>query len=278
MFPLHECQHHPILLCVQLQTKLPTNNIMEPDEEKSWLFEESYASERSGTSKKSIVRVVTLTKIYFIVLHAIIIALIGVLLIVMVSAGHSRTATAAQSWSPVQQHVEYELQREYASEDTHSIFSGPPTPEQDHAWDELEKPSFFRVTREELERAGSSFDNIAELTDGGYVATLGVYHELHCVRQLRFYLSKEKYYPNLTQVQADYLQHHLDHCLEALRHVVMCHGNTALRSFAWVDPSAQLPKAQSNSNMSCVKWSSIYEWSQSRMVPYNPSLVRPLGK
>lgn len=41
--------------------------------------------------------------------------------------------------------------------------------------------SFFKVTRDELEKAGSSLDNIAELTGGGYVATLGVYHELHCV-------------------------------------------------------------------------------------------------
>ncbi|KAI1123320.1 hypothetical protein F5Y10DRAFT_251998 [Nemania abortiva] len=251
---------------------------MEPDEEKSWLFEEVYASEKSGTSGQPIARAIVLKRIYFIVLHGIIIALVIILLIVTGPAKSCRTATAAQSWSPVQQHVEYELQREYASEDTHSNFAGPPTPEQDHAWDELERPSFFRVTRQELERAGSSFENITELVGGGYVATLGVYHELHCVRQLRFYLSKERYYPNLTQVQVDYLQHHLDHCLEALRHVVMCHGNTALRSFAWTDPSALLPKAQSNSNMNCVKWSSIYEWSQSRMVPYNPPLVRPLGK
>lgn len=41
--------------------------------------------------------------------------------------------------------------------------------------------TFFRTTKEELERAGESFENIAELPEGGYVATLGVYHELHCV-------------------------------------------------------------------------------------------------
>lgn len=220
----------------------------------------------------------TPTRIYLVVLHAIIITLASILLVSVGSAKTRRHPAVTQSWSPVQQQVEYELKLEYSSEATHSNYSGSPTLEQDRAWDELVRPSFFKVTRDELEKAGSSLDNIAELTGGGYVATLGVYHELHCVRQPRFYIFKERYYPHLTQVQEDYLKHHLDHCLDALRHAVMCHGNTALRSFAWDDPSAEEPKAQSNSKMSCVKWSSIYKWSQSRMVAYNPSLVRPLER
>ncbi|KAI0206735.1 hypothetical protein F4808DRAFT_405140 [Astrocystis sublimbata] len=253
---------------------------MEPDEEKSWLIEESDAPGSLGTSRKPSTRATTLKRIYFILLHIVIIVLFGIVTWLLLSRPTKDygTATATQSWSPVHQYVEYEIQKEYASEDPHSNFSGPPSPDVERAWDDLERPTFFRVTREELERAGSSFDQIAMLADGGYVATLGVYHELHCVRQMRFFLWREKYYPNLTQLQEDYLYHHLDHCLEALRHVVMCHGNTALRSFAWVDPSAQLPKAQSNSQRSCVKWSSIHDWSESRMVPYNPDLARPSGQ
>jgi hydrogenase maturation factor HypE len=34
---------------------------------------------------------------------------------------------------------------------------------------------------EELEKAGENLHNISELTGGGYLATIGVYHELHCV-------------------------------------------------------------------------------------------------
>jgi hypothetical protein len=41
--------------------------------------------------------------------------------------------------------------------------------------------SFFKVTHEELEKAGSSFNGITELANGGYVTTLEVYHELPCV-------------------------------------------------------------------------------------------------
>lgn len=32
-----------------------------------------------------------------------------------------------------------------------------------------------------MDKAGESRENLAELVDGGYLATLGVYHELHCV-------------------------------------------------------------------------------------------------
>lgn len=40
---------------------------------------------------------------------------------------------------------------------------------------------YFNASVEELKRAGESFENIAELTDGGYPASLGAYHQLHCV-------------------------------------------------------------------------------------------------
>jgi hypothetical protein len=55
---------------------------------------------------------------------------------------------------------------------------------------------YFNATVEELEKAGESFVNMAELTDGGYPASLGVYHELHCVVRCplpNLYLLQKKY-------------------------------------------------------------------------------------
>lgn len=88
---------------------------------------------------------------------------------------------------------------------------------------------FFNVSLEELRRSGESLDGVAEVEEGGYSATLGVYHELHCLvsplatsaqqrgnfssdtsqRQLRFYLFREIYYPDLTRKQEIYLFDHL---------------------------------------------------------------------
>lgn len=40
----------------------------------------------------------------------------------------------------------------------------------------------FRATREEMKRAGEIVDDdTTELIGGGYLASLGVYHDLHCL-------------------------------------------------------------------------------------------------
>jgi hypothetical protein len=39
----------------------------------------------------------------------------------------------------------------------------------------------FNASLAELQRAGESLENLAGLEGGGYVAALGVYHELHCL-------------------------------------------------------------------------------------------------
>jgi hypothetical protein len=41
---------------------------------------------------------------------------------------------------------------------------------------------YFAASREEMVKAGESIDEkTLEVTGGGYLATLGVYHELHCI-------------------------------------------------------------------------------------------------
>ena len=51
---------------------------------------------------------------------------------------------------------------------------------------------YFAATREELEKGGEALDNLAELIDGGYVATIGAYHELHCIVCASFFLPRHR--------------------------------------------------------------------------------------
>ncbi|KAI1119910.1 hypothetical protein F5Y10DRAFT_273593 [Nemania abortiva] len=171
-------------------------------------------------------------------------------------------------YAPAHQHVEYELSAEHGLDHhTYSKYSGSPTAEQDAAWDKLIRPSFFNATYEELERAGEWSERVAELTGGGYPATIG--------RRMRLYLFKERYYPNLTKAQDDYIHGHLDHCIESLRLTIMCYGNTAMYSFAWDDPPSWRPSTKSKASSVCAKWSSIEEWGRSRMIPTNPDYHGP---
>lgn len=48
----------------------------------------------------------------------------------------------------------------------------------------------LRVSKEELETAGIWRDDIVELENGGYMASLGVMHELHCLVSQRWISSR----------------------------------------------------------------------------------------
>ncbi|KAI1800518.1 hypothetical protein F4811DRAFT_26099 [Daldinia bambusicola] len=229
------------------------------------------------TERHDCTKTAKLFRVYFVLLHVALFVL--VLVIIQWAYPYRKTdheLVEGSTWSPIQRFVQYEV-RDRDTHGHHKVqkLAGPPTAEKDKAWDHLIKPAYFNATIQELERAGESLENVTRLIGGGYLASIGVFHELHCVRQLRFYIYKERYYPNLSESDEKYLQIHLDHCIEALRETVMCNGNTALISFYWDNPNSSQPAAQSNARSECAQWDSIERWGYSRMVPTNPDFERP---
>ncbi|OCK81435.1 hypothetical protein K432DRAFT_450040 [Lepidopterella palustris CBS 459.81] len=85
---------------------------------------------------------------------------------------------------------------------------------------------------------------------GGYMASLGVYHELHCL------------------VSSSH------HCIEAIRLSLMCAGNPGLYSFKWGN-STRKPKTKTNSARTCVDWEALDGWARKRGVGMRPRLKRP---
>ncbi|KAI1283961.1 hypothetical protein F5Y07DRAFT_348204 [Xylaria sp. FL0933] len=179
------------------------------------------------------------------------------------------------SWSPIKDFIEYEL-RELQPDPNNKVefFGGPPTEQQDDAWDHLINAAFFNASLDEFLKAGESLDDLAELKDGGFLASLGVYHELHCLRQIRLYVYKEVYYPKISSKNNYHLQDHVDHCLESLRQTIMCYGNTAITSFHWTTPDLLGPEPRSNARSVCAKWETIESWAYSRRVSVSPDYTR----
>ncbi|KAI3336897.1 hypothetical protein HD806DRAFT_475104 [Xylariaceae sp. AK1471] len=211
-------------------------------------------------------------RVYIAILHVLIATLLWALCRQASIPTLHPKLEVGRTWSPAQHLIEYELNDEHTNNHTHyTKYSGPPSDDQDKAWDELIRPIFFNVSLEEVERAEESVpDEITELADGGYLAILGVYHELHCLRQLRFWLYKDRYYPNVTEKGSEYIHNHLDHCLETLRLTIQCHANTALYTFHWADPADIQPSTKSNSRSVCAKWEPIEAWAYSRRVAISP--------
>ncbi|TRX95548.1 hypothetical protein FHL15_003506 [Xylaria flabelliformis] len=176
---------------------------MTKDEESAFLFQDCDTNEPTPpVSRHGKTKFFTPLRVYLVILHVVLVFVLGVLL----STRRSLHGLRPNGQPPAYEAIKYKVKSEHGLDPhSYSNYSGPPTYEQDRAWDYLIRPVFFKASREELERAGESVESSIELVGGGYAATLGVHHELHCLRQPRLYLYKDRYFPTLTEAQANYL-------------------------------------------------------------------------
>ncbi|PSN69535.1 hypothetical protein BS50DRAFT_599728 [Corynespora cassiicola Philippines] len=195
------------------------------------------------------------------------------LLLLVVSNGvwwaafHSREAQEASSscvrpqlvWSPGTIAIEYERVVLNRSIESENVFAGKRTKAMDKAWAELVKPMALKISNEELEQLGET--SISFRDGSGYLAEMGVFHELHCVKHLHEHLSLD--FRNMTEDELDFERAHVDHCLEYLREAAMCRGDPTLAFFTWDDG---IPKSKRDTTNECVKWDKLRAFAESRMV------------
>ncbi|KAI3325574.1 hypothetical protein HD806DRAFT_490702 [Xylariaceae sp. AK1471] len=172
-------------------------------------------------------------------------------------------------WIP----VSYEARDEYVAENEQNT----------KAWDDLMSPTYFSASHADLQKAGESINSSVFLVDGGYLAGLGVYHDIHCLRRLRLFLDSNGYYDELTEENMEYLRDHLGHCIESLRRTVICNADTNIFTFTWkneqeVRPGVLRPMPQSKPQRKCVSFGAVESWIMERHVSLHPRLVKPNGE
>ncbi|KAF1955636.1 hypothetical protein CC80DRAFT_415111 [Byssothecium circinans] len=181
--------------------------------------------------------------------------------------------------APARASVTYSLREGYsANHDAESEYSGFPNEANNNAWEDLIYPMFFNATASEILKAGSSPEDSVLLAEGGYISALGVYHELHCLRRIRLFLYAPVYYPTMTPANLDYVQKHLDHCLETLRISLMCTADLSLYNFRWHAADDDRPQPETHGRRKCANWESVDTWARTRRLDYDPVLVRTTGK
>ncbi|MCJ1261207.1 hypothetical protein MMC22_001071 [Lobaria immixta] len=132
-----------------------------------------------------------------------------------------------------------------------SPYVGPPSLKIDGAWSDLMGNMTIRVTESELARNGQMS---VRLPNGGYLAWLGVFYQLHCVKMLRQLNYRDHYHPNLTTKEQRDWQVHADHCIELLRASAMCHPDiSSLTTFVW-DKSEKPMLSTERPLHRCVDW------------------------
>ncbi|KAK5987043.1 hypothetical protein PT974_11159 [Cladobotryum mycophilum] len=168
--------------------------------------------------------------------------------------------------APAQHVLKYEVSTDNDVGHKHSKYTGQPTEANQKAWADLLKPLYFNATRDELVRAGEALDRAVEFQGEDMLELLRcIMNSIASYENLRFFVYREHYYPNITDVQHNALQGHLDHCIEQLRIATMCQSNTAMYSFHWRNPKAYRPSTESSGKAVCAKWSTVENWARSRM-------------
>ncbi|GAW20384.1 hypothetical protein ANO14919_098900 [Xylariales sp. No.14919] len=173
--------------------------------------------------------------------------------------------------------MQYERRTEwYPSE---APFDLEPSDELDMAWDDLLYAINVRLTEDELRRFNVNMTNRVQVSGGDYLGSIGVYHHLHCLNNLRMLIHWDYYKPKWEDYAfpEQFGVEHSDHCINSLRQAVMCHPNTAITSFEWVDEFNSLEgKVQRLEAMStCAKWSSINEWARKKALVKGNFSYRP---
>ncbi|POR31939.1 Uncharacterized protein TPAR_07846 [Tolypocladium paradoxum] len=115
----------------------------------------------------------------------------------------------------------------------------------------------------------------------GYIGTLNVYHELHCIKRLYQDTYPEAYGKGLTSQQKEANRLHkgnhapesyheltlplvIDHCLDFLRQASMCHADVGIITFQWSADSL-VPVANSTTHQ-CANWKKLDAWTKRRTV------------
>ncbi|KAG2128653.1 uncharacterized protein EDB93DRAFT_1108938 [Suillus bovinus] len=122
---------------------------------------------------------------------------------------------------------------------TPSIYRGSPSPEIDATWDRVAlNARQIRMTREQLLRTGEkpspAMVRYPEEYGGGYMTTVEVIHQLHCLDMLRRASWGDQSAGHGAHESPKEFRVHLDHCIEMLRQITMCRGDVTMLTYDWV--------------------------------------------
>ncbi|RFU79812.1 hypothetical protein TARUN_2407 [Trichoderma arundinaceum] len=139
-------------------------------------------------------------------------------------------------------------------------FVGKPSPDIDKAWHDLLNAENI-VIEEKYMRALGRENLGVRIPDGeGYIGTLNVYHEIHCLKRIHQYMYPDYYFADFTSEEHEINQH----CIDFLLQSAMCHGDVGLMTFEWVD-GYRIPLANSTSHQ-CINWAKLDKWTKERTV------------
>lgn len=164
-----------------------------------------------------------------------------------------------------------------ALRDNSSIWRQRPSPEVDAAWDEIsgEKFQLITVSASDVLRSGKdpSVTLQAPISwghgEGAYIAQIEVFHQIHCLNELRKEIYKDYYYSgdHLSEVH----QSHKAHCIHMLLQALTCTSDVGIITHNWVhnerirEPKTR-PMADFNVVKQCANFDKLLDWMRKAAV------------
>lgn len=160
--------------------------------------------------------------------------------------------------------------------DKYGVMNSPtaqdPGPGLDQAWHDLLSSMMIRVTPQELQSQTSELSIPLADGSGDYVASLGVYHELHCTKLLKHWLHKDHYLAGWDEDRVYQYWKHLNHCIDWIKTAALCRSDTTLTTLAW---NGSRLDTEYPVEYTCVQPESLFEWADQRAVDVSePGILR----
>lgn len=143
-------------------------------------------------------------------------------------------------------------------------------------------PLILGVGAEELELSRNNFslETVVELEadngGGGYMASLEMFHQLHCLNFLRKWTYME-YYQGIDDFWKEenkfHLREHTDHCIDMLRQVLMCQSDTGLVVFHWTKKVGS-PSPYFSTSHRCRDPEQVLQWAHAIAKPVNRHIYK----
>jgi len=182
--------------------------------------------------------------------------------------------------SPALEAVEYEVQQFKAGLKAKSVWSEDPGAEVDKAWHNITETGYFGLPEEAWKSFNPHLEEGVKLPNGQYLATLDVYHKLHCLdilrRAVHFNYYHDKYPAFINHTDAT-INEHLGHCIEILRINVMCEADVTVMTYNWVENRPE-PMPYFDTVHTCRKWERISEWMDMADLSHQFQPEKPVGQ
>ncbi|KAL8970275.1 MAG: hypothetical protein Q9197_003891 [Variospora fuerteventurae] len=131
----------------------------------------------------------------------------------------------------------------------------------------------MRITEADVLKVGKTKDavKIPAQYGGGYLASVEVNHQLHCINFLRKSLFPDYYSPPSPHASIEFTDHpsmiktHQGHCIEMLRQFAMCHADVGVITHHFVKGYPQ-PYPDFNTWHQCRNFDSVLEWARGKQL------------